>query len=113
MQIYFSKDLLKALLLYNFLMNKYFIYILTNSQRSSFYVWITYKLKYRLEEHKANKIEWFPIKYKCRYLVFTEQRSDEQAALARHTEINNWKKPRQLELIMGKNPRLDELELGY
>jgi putative endonuclease len=94
-------------------MNKYFIYILANSQRSTFYVWITEKLKYRLEEHKANKIEWYPIKYKCRYLVFTEQRSDEQSALARHAEINSWKKSRQLELIMEKNPRLDEMDLGY
>lgn len=94
-------------------MNKYFIYILTNSQRSAFYVWITDRLKYRLEEHKSNKIEWYPIKYKCRYLVFVEQRSDEQAAIARHTEINWWRKQRQIELIMEKNSRLDELQLWY
>lgn len=94
-------------------MNKYFIYILTNSQRSAFYVWITDRLKYRLEEHKANKIEWYPIKYKCRYLIFIEQRSDEQSAIARHAELNNWKKPRLLELITEKNPKINEIELGY
>lgn len=87
--------------------------MLTNSQRSAFYVGITDKLKYRLEEHKANKIEWYPIKYKCRYLVFTEQWSDEQAAIARHAEINGWKKTRQIELILEKNPKLNEIELGY
>lgn len=92
-------------------MNKYFIYIITNSHRSGFYVGITDKLKYRLEEHNRGLIAWYPLKYKCKYLVFTEQRADEAAALARHTEINSRNKQRLMELMVSKNPNLREIEL--
>ncbi len=94
-------------------MNKHFIYILTNAHRSVFYIWLTDTLKYRLEQHTSWKIDWFAKKYKCKYLVFTEQRSELEAATARHEEIQWRPKSRQLELIMGKNPKLNELALGY
>ena len=92
-------------------MNKYYIYIITNGQRSGFYVGITDKLKYRLEEHNRGLIAWYPLKYKCKYLVFTEQRWDETSALARHKEINGWNKQRLMELMVSKNPHLREIEL--
>jgi putative endonuclease len=95
------------------LMHKYFIYILTNAQRGAFYIWLTDTLKYRLEQHTSGKIDWFAKKYRCKYLVFTEQWSELEAATARHEEIQWRPKSRQLELITEKNPRLNEIVLGY
>ena len=94
-------------------MNKYFIYILTNSQRSAFYIGITDALKHRLEQHTSGSFEGFAKKYKCRYLVFIEQRADQEAATKRHEEIQSRPKSRQIELMTQSNPNLVELKLGY
>jgi len=48
----------------------YYVYILTNHNNTTLYVWITNNLKRRIYEHKFKLIDWFTKKYNLIKLVY-------------------------------------------
>ena len=90
----------------------YYIYIITNKHRSTFYIGVTHNLKQRLDEHKLNvqiKAKTFAAKYNLEFLVHYEKFNWIQEAISREKELKGWKRDRKLELIKEFNSSFEFL----
>ena len=89
-------------------MKKYYIYILTNFTKTVLYISVTNNLKRRISEHFIGTIlkeNHFTAKYKCHYLVYFEEFTDINQAIAREKELKGWRREKKIELINTKNPK--------
>ncbi|WP_375325961.1 GIY-YIG nuclease family protein [Flagellimonas sp. GZD32] len=97
-------------------MDKYFVYILTNKNKTVLYTGITNDLSRRLIEHiesiKNNK-KTFAAKYKCKHLVYYEENDWVQEAISREKQIKGWVRSKKVELIKTTNPNFEFLEDGF
>lgn len=83
----------------------YFIYILTNYNRTVSYTGVTNNLKRRLAEHKEGlNRKSFTQKYKCFYIIYYEQFQHPDEAIAREKEIKNLTRMKKEKLINEFNP---------
>jgi putative endonuclease len=80
----------------------YYVYIITNKYRSSYYTGVTNNLSIRLLQHKEN-IETgnktFASRYQIQFLVYNEKFSCIQLAIAREKELKGWRREKKLQLI--------------
>ena len=84
----------------------YFVYIITNSYRSTFYTGVTKNLNNRLQQHEENillKKRTFAAKYNLQFLVYYEEFSWIQLAIAREKQIKGWRREKKLQLIRESN----------
>lgn len=88
-----------------------FIYILSNSYRTTFYIGVTNDLKKRIIQHKTKEGSKFTARYNIADLIYFEEFTDVQQAIAREKQLKNWKKEWKLNLIEGLNPKLETLNL--
>jgi len=88
-----------------------FIYILSNSYRTTFYIGVTNDLKKRIIQHKTKEGSKFTARYNIADLIYFEEFTDVQQAIAREKQLKNWKKEWKLNLIKGLNPKLETLNL--
>jgi len=91
----------------------YYIYILTNKNRTVLYTGVTNNLAKRLYQHRSdikNNKKTFVARYKCAHLIYYEKFTWIQEAIAREKEIKGWLRVKKLRLIQAQNPNLDFLE---
>jgi putative endonuclease len=91
----------------------YYVYIITNKYRSTFYIGVTNNLKIRLIQHKENLIngnKTFASKYNLEFLVYYEKFTWIQEAVAREKQLKKWRREKKLELIRTTNPEFEFLE---
>jgi len=93
-------------------MNCYYVYILT-SPTGTLYTGVTNDLKRRVYEHKHKVLEGFTKKYNITRLVYYEETSDVQTALAREKKIKGWLRSKKIELIESVNPKWTDLSQGW
>ena len=86
----------------------YYIYILTNQTNSVMYVGVTNNLQRRIYEHKQELIEGFTKRYHIHKLVYFEEYSDINEAIAREKQLKKWTRSKKNHLIETKNPYWDE-----
>jgi len=91
-------------------MQNSFIYILTNKYRTTFYIGVTANLSKRLYEHYDDRASKFTMKYQTTDLIYFEEFSDIEQAIAREKQLKNWHKEWKLNLIKEMNPTLKTLE---
>jgi putative endonuclease len=84
--------------------HNYFVYIVTNKNRTVVYVGITSRLSKRIMEHFYGLVEGFTKKYNCKYLVFYEHYSDVRLAISREKQIKKWNRKKKNEHINKFNP---------
>ena len=87
--------------------HNYYVYILTNPQKTVLYVGVTNDLDRRLQEHLDDHMKdhkSFAGKYFCYYLIYYEWYQYIQAAIAREKEIKGWKRAKKEKLIAAFNP---------
>src|SRR5690606_8567687 len=92
--------------------HSYYVYIITNKYRSTFYIGMTNNLKERLSQHKQNidsRNKTFASKYSLEFLVFYEKFVWVQEAIAREKELKKWRREKKLNLIRQFNPKFDFL----
>ena len=90
--------------------HNYFVYILTNYNKSVLYTGVTNDLKRRLFEHKSNQnYNSFTTKYKCYYLLYWERFQHIEHAIDREKEIKGWTRLKKENLIKELNPNLNFL----
>jgi putative endonuclease len=84
----------------------YFIYIVTNPNRSTLYTGVTNNLISRLAEHWSNRgnPETFAGKYYCHNLIYYETFQYILTAIAREKEIKKWNRKKKENLIASTNP---------
>lgn len=85
------------------------VYILTNKPHGVLYVGVTADLAARMMQHRAGTGSAFCRRYGLKRLVYTEQYSDIEAAIAREKAIKAWKRAWKIELIEKSNPGWDDL----
>jgi putative endonuclease len=93
--------------------HSYYIYILTNKYRSTFYIVVTNNLKLRLQKHKENietKANTFAAKYNIEFLVYYEKFIWIHEAIAREKELKKWRRDKKIELIKESNPTFEFLD---
>ena len=87
----------------------YFVYILASKPNGTLYTGVTSSLVARVWQHKNNIVEGFTQKYKVHSLVYFEERSSANDAIAREKQIKKWKRSWKVSLIEGKNPTWKDL----
>ncbi|MDQ8004398.1 MAG: GIY-YIG nuclease family protein [Pedobacter sp.] len=84
--------------------HNYFVYILTNYNKTVLYVGITNDLEIRLAQHiEGNSINSFTRKYKCYYLVYYERFQYVNKAIEREKELKRWSRAKKNTLIESEN----------
>lgn len=87
----------------------YYVYIMTNFNRSVLYVGVTNDIRLRVLQHKNGEGSIFTSKYKCYYLLLFEEYFDINAAIGREKQLKNWQRKWKDELIKKENPDLSDL----
>jgi putative endonuclease len=91
------------------MLHRYFIYILTNKNKTTFYTGVTNNLSRRLEQHHNDALDnkrSFTGLYKCIYLLHFEEYQNIHHAIAREKEIKGWSREKKIDLIKATNPEL-------
>jgi putative endonuclease len=96
--------------------HSYYVYIICNKYRSTYYIGMTNNLKIRLNQHKEN-IEMgnktFASKYAIEFLVYFEKFVWVEEAIAREKELKKWRREKKLELIRNFNPEFEFLNSKF
>ncbi|CAM1357898.1 Endonuclease [Tenacibaculum litoreum] len=86
------------------------IYLLTNKNNTVIYIGVTSNLIKRIYEHKSGKYKGFTHRYNCDKLVYFEQFSTMDEAIAREKQLKASNRKRKEDLITNENP--DWLDLA-
>jgi len=87
--------------IYNF-----YVYILTNKNKTVLYTGVTNNLRRRLREHSEKKnATSFTARYNVKFLVYYEHFTWIQLAIAREKEIKDWRRELKDALILDFNPK--------
>ena len=88
----------------------YFIYIMTNANKSVLYTGITNDLIRRVYEHKQHLDKGsFTDRYNVEILLYYESTSDVKAAIEREKQIKGWNRKRKEKIITSKNPNWEDI----
>ncbi len=88
----------------------YYVYILTNTNKTVLYTGITNDLIRRVYEHKHHlDRKSFTAQYNVENLVYYEVTTNPEAAIAREKQIKGWNRARKDKLIESKNPNWIDL----
>ena len=87
---------------------EFYVYILTNQERTVLYVGMTNNLQQRLIEHYLNrgKMNTFAGSYFCHNLLYYEIYQYVNEARWRELEIKGWRREKKMELIKTQNPQM-------
>ena len=97
---------------YNEGSHTYYVYIITNKYRSTFYIGVTNNLGERLKQHKNNieiGIKTFASKYNIEFLVYYEKFTWIQLAIVREKELKTWRRDKKIALIRSFNDSFEFL----
>ena len=85
--------------------HNYYVYILTNKNKTVLYTGVTNNLKERLYFHENPEpfSKAFTAKYKCFYLIFYEHFFEIENAIKREKEIKGWSRKKKETLISNFN----------
>jgi putative endonuclease len=77
----------------------YYVYLLTNQSGSTIYVGVTNDLQRRIAEHQNGEGGEFTARYHVNQLVYVEEFSDVNDAIAREKQIKHWRREKKEQLI--------------
>ncbi len=84
-------------------MKQYSVSIMTNRSKTRS-IGVTNNLQRRMYEHKHHLVAGFTSKYQITRLVYFEETSDVNAAIAREKHIKGWLRAKKVALIESSNP---------
>ncbi|MCC5797784.1 MAG: GIY-YIG nuclease family protein [Methylophaga sp.] len=90
-------------------MKSYYVYILSNINNQVLYIGVTSHLIKRVYEHKNHLVDGFTRKYNVTKLVYFEQTSDVEVAIAREKQLKRWRREKKNYLINQTNPGWNDL----
>jgi putative endonuclease len=88
---------------------EYYVYMMSNYNRSVLYIGVTNNLVRRIDEHRGGLVEGFTKKYKCKYLLYYETANSIEAAILREKQLKNWRRDKKDRLILTSNPGKKDL----
>lgn len=87
----------------------YYVYFLTNKNKTVLYTGFTGNLIERIQQHKTGEVKGFTKKYNVNTLVYYEDFKNVHEAKAREKAIKKWNRAWKDELIEQSNPNWDEV----
>lgn len=94
-------------------MKSYFVYILTTKNNKLLYVGVTNNLERRVLEHKHKLTPGYTEKYNVNKLVYYQEFTDINDAIAAEKKIKGWLRVKKDNLITEFNPNWKDLYLDY
>ena len=91
----------------------YYVYILTNWDDSVLYIGVTSNLSKRLYEHRNHLADGFTKKYNVYKLVYFEETTDVNSAIAREKQLKGWTRKKKNDLIIRVNPEWKDLSTHW
>lgn len=88
---------------------KFFVYILTNFNRTVLYIGITSDLQKRIREHRLGKGSKFTAKYNLKYVIYFEEFCDVYEAIQREKDLKSKSRQKKEAIINQFNPNWDDL----
>jgi putative endonuclease len=92
--------------------NAYYVYIMA-SHTKALYAGVTNNLESRVEQHRTATARAFTGRYNVHRLVYYEDYSDINAAIAREKQIKGRLRRKKLALIESTNPRRVDLSFQW
>ncbi|WP_425076225.1 GIY-YIG nuclease family protein [Psychroserpens sp. S379A] len=91
--------------------HNYYVYILTNKNKTVLYIGVTNNLKERLYYHNNPEAhsKSFSHKYKCKCLIYFEHFFEVDDAIKREKQLKRWNREKKEFLIHTKNPNWEFL----
>ena len=90
----------------------YSVYIMSNQNRTVFYVGVTSNLESRVLAHKTGESS-FTSKYNCHHLLYFEDFADISNAIAREKQLKKWRREWKEELVKKENPEMKDLAADW
>ncbi|MBO5287287.1 MAG: GIY-YIG nuclease family protein [Clostridia bacterium] len=87
----------------------YYVYILTNKTNRVLYIGVTNDLSRRIYEHKNELLDGFTKKYHVHKLVYYEEYTYVNNAIAREKQLKGWIREKKNLLIEAFNPNWEDL----
>ena len=84
-----------------------------SNQSRTLYIGITSDLEQRVRQHKSKQIAGFTAKYNVTQLVFYEEFTDVNEAIAWEKRLKGWTRAKKIALIEERNPRWEDLANGW
>lgn len=91
----------------------YYIYILTNKTNRVLYIGVTNNLPRRLYEHQNKLVDGFTKRYNLNKLVYFEEYSEIEMAIAREKQLKGWVRRKKNDLIESVNPSWNDLGADF
>ena len=83
------------------------------SRGKTLYVGVTNNLERRVYEHKSGLTAGFTTKYKVTKLVYHEETSNIEAAIAREKQLKSWRRSKKVALVESVNPLWEDMALRW
>ena len=93
-------------------MENYYVYILSNKNRTVLYIDYTKDLKKRLIQHEKGYGASFTKAYNATELIYFEPFKEIKEAKLREKQLKNWHKEWKWNLIKISNPKLEILKIN-
>lgn len=90
-----------------------FVYIMTNKNKTTFYIGVTNNIKRRVFEHKSKLNKGFTYKYNLDQLVYFERIVGIKKAIMREKQLKNWHREWKINLIKEENPDMIDLAINW
>ena len=87
----------------------FYVYILANRPRGTFYVGVTNDLVRRVFERKSGFVEGFTKRYGIKTLVYVEPYDRIADAIRREKRLKRWNRTWKIELVERDNPDWSDL----
>ncbi len=81
----------------------YFVYLLTNKNKTVLYAGVTNSLEKRVWQHKRHAIRGFTGRYNCDRLVYFESFDEINEAIAREKQIKGWSRAKKSAIVSSEN----------
>ena len=94
-------------------MRKGFVYIMSNKNRTTFYIGVTNAIKRRVLEHKFGNGSAFTKKYNLVDLVYYEIIEGMAECIQREKQLKNWLRDWKINLIKEDNPEMVDLAADW
>jgi putative endonuclease len=89
---------------------QFYIYILTNKNKTTLYIGSTNDLERRVSEHRNNaNPRSFSSRYNLHFLVYFEEHSTHEEVIKREYQLKRWRRNWKEKLINSQNPNWIDL----
>ncbi len=85
------------------------VYIMSNYDRTVFYIGVTANIMNRVLAHKKEEGSVFSTRYKTKYLVYCEAFNRITDAINREKQLKRWHRDWKINLIKQENPEMKDL----